>query len=125
VHNKFSHRVAEDKVVLRCFFGGAADEAVLNEPDDAIVRMAREELARLIGLQAEPVFSHIARWPKSMAQYTVGHGERLKEIEARVAALRTVHLAGNAYYGIGIPDCVKMGREAAGRIASWAARQAE
>jgi protoporphyrinogen/coproporphyrinogen III oxidase len=125
VHNKFSHRVAEDKVVLRCFFGGAADEAVLNEPDDAIVRMAREELARLIGLQAEPVFSHIARWPKSMAQYTVGHGERLKEIEARVAALGTVHLAGNAYYGIGIPDCVKMGREAAGRIASWAARQAE
>jgi protoporphyrinogen/coproporphyrinogen III oxidase len=122
VHNKFSHRVAEDKIVLRCFFGGAADEAVLGEADEAIVRMAREELARLIGLKAEPVFSHVARWPKSMAQYTVGHGERLKEIEARVAALGTVHLAGNAYYGIGIPDCVKMGREAAGRIASSASK---
>lgn len=117
VHNKFSHRVAEGKVVLRCFFGGAADEAVLNEPDEIVVATARDELNRLIGLTAEPVFSHIARWPRSMAQYTVGHAERLKEIEARVAALGTVHLAGNAYYGIGIPDCVKTGREAALRIA--------
>lgn len=117
VHNKFSHRVAEDRVVLRCFFGGAADEAVLSESDDAIEAMAKDELRRLIGLTAEPVFRHVARWPRSMAQYTVGHGERLKEIESRVAGIGTLHLAGNAYYGIGIPDCVKTGREAAQRIA--------
>jgi oxygen-dependent protoporphyrinogen oxidase len=118
VHNKFSHRVAEDKIVLRCFFGGAADEAVLNESDEAIVAAAREELHALMGLTAEPVFSSIARWPKSMAQYTVGHAQRLKQIEQRVAALGNVHVAGNAYTGIGIPDCVRMGREAALRIAS-------
>ena len=120
VHNKFSHRVAEDKVVLRCFFGGAADEAVLNEPDDAIVAAAREEVRGLMNLTAKPVFWSIARWPKSMAQYTVGHAERLKQIEQRVAALGTVHVAGNAYTGIGIPDCVRMGREAAARIAAGA-----
>jgi oxygen-dependent protoporphyrinogen oxidase len=116
VHNKFSHRVADDKVVLRCFFGGAADEGVLDEADETIIETAKRELRRLIGLTAEPVFHTIARWPKSMAQYTVGHQQRLAEIERRVSALGSVHLAGNAYYGIGIPDCVKTGREAAQRI---------
>jgi oxygen-dependent protoporphyrinogen oxidase len=55
-----------------------------------------------------------------MAQYTVGHGTRVKQIEERLREHSGLHLAGNAYYGIGIPDCVKMGREAAGRIAATA-----
>jgi protoporphyrinogen/coproporphyrinogen III oxidase len=117
VHNKFSHRVPDDKAVLRCFFGGAGDEAVLSESDESIVAMAKEELRRVVGIGAEPVFHTIARWPRSMAQYTVGHQERLKKIEARVATHAGLHLAGNAYYGIGIPDCVKTGRDAAQRIA--------
>jgi len=116
VQNKFSHRVPDGKAVLRCFFGGAGDEAVLGESDESIVAMAKDELRRLAGIGAEPVFHTIARWPRSMAQYTVGHQERLKKIEARVASLKGLHLAGNAYYGIGIPDCVKTGREAAQRI---------
>jgi oxygen-dependent protoporphyrinogen oxidase len=116
VQNKFSHRVPDDKAVLRCFFGGAADEAVLGESDESLIAMAREELERLTGIAAEPVFHAIARWPRSMAQYTVGHQQRLKKIESRVADLRGIHLAGNAYYGIGIPDCVKTGRDAAAKI---------
>lgn len=118
VQNKFSHRVADDKAVLRCFFGGATDEAALSESDEALIAMAKEELLRIAGIKAEPVFHTIARWPRSMAQYTVGHQERLKKIEGRVAATTGLHLAGNAYYGIGIPDCVKTGRDAARRIAS-------
>jgi oxygen-dependent protoporphyrinogen oxidase len=85
-----------------------------------VVRIAREEIQRIMGLDARPKFVNIARWPKSMAQYTVGHGERQKLVEARVAANPRLHLAGNAYYGIGIPDCVRMGREAARRIAGGA-----
>lgn len=117
VQNKFSHRVPEDKAVLRCFFGGASDEAILGEPDEAILTIARDELRRIAGIQAEPVFHTLARWPRSMAQYTVGHQQRLKSIERRVSNLTGIHLAGNAYYGIGIPDCVKTGRDAAQRIA--------
>jgi oxygen-dependent protoporphyrinogen oxidase len=116
VQNKFSHRVADDKAVLRCFFGGAADAAVLAESDDAIVSLAKDELRRIAGITAQPIFHTIARWPRSMAQYTVGHQLRLKRMEAQVAKLPGIHLAGNAYYGIGIPDCVKSGRDAAQRI---------
>jgi oxygen-dependent protoporphyrinogen oxidase len=117
VQNKFSHRVPDDTIVLRCFFGGAGDEAVLGESDEQVLAIAREEIRRMMGVSAEPVFHALARWPRSMAQYTVGHGKRLAEIEARAAALPGLYLAGNAYHGIGIPDCIKTGREAARKIA--------
>jgi oxygen-dependent protoporphyrinogen oxidase len=116
VANKFSYRVPDHLAVLRCFFGGANDHAILTESDEAVLRIAREELRRMMTLTAEPLFHHIARWPRSMAQYTVGHQERLRQIEQRVVNLTGLHLAGNAYYGIGIPDCVKMGRQAANAI---------
>ena len=72
-----------------------------------------DELRDIAGVTARPRFTRISRWPKSMAQYTVGHPARLKEIESRVAALTGIEVAGNAYQGIGIPDCIRMGRSAA------------
>jgi oxygen-dependent protoporphyrinogen oxidase len=113
---KFSHRVPADKIALRCFFGGAGDERVLDESDESLIAAARDELRSFLGLTAAPVFTLVSRWPRSMAQYTVGHSDRLKEIEARRAMLPGLHLAGNAYSGIGIPDCIRTGRQAAARI---------
>ncbi len=118
VDAKFANRAPEDRVLLRCFFGGAGDDAALEESDESLVRMAREELRRILGLTAAPVFTSISRWPRSMAQYTVGHAARWKEIEARVASIRGLYLAGNGYTGIGIPDCIRMGRQAAKMVAS-------
>ena len=114
VANKFNHRVPDDMVLLRCFMGGNA----LGESDDSLVEAARRELGSIMGLQAEPLFHSIARWPHSMAQYTVGHEKRVERIEAILKTLPGLHLAGNAYHGIGLPDCVRMGKEAAARITS-------
>jgi protoporphyrinogen/coproporphyrinogen III oxidase len=116
VGTKFSYRVPDDRVALRCFFGGIGDAGILNESDDAIVAMAREELQRILGLRAAPISTVISRWPRSMAQYTVGHGQRLAEIRQRVSAINGLHLAGNAYEGIGISDCIRTGRAAAKSI---------
>jgi oxygen-dependent protoporphyrinogen oxidase len=113
VGTKFSYRVPDDRIVLRCFFGGIADAAILNESDDALVALAREELRRMLGLTAAPVSQVIARWPRSMAQYGLGHAGRIAEIRERAAAIPGLHLAGNAYEGIGIPDCINTGRAAA------------
>jgi oxygen-dependent protoporphyrinogen oxidase len=113
---KFPYRTPEDKIVLRCFFGGVGDEAALLESDEALLAIAREELRRILGLTAAPVFHAIARWPRSMAQYVVGHGPRVREIKERAAAIPGLYLAGNAYEGIGIPDCIRTGRDAAKRI---------
>jgi oxygen-dependent protoporphyrinogen oxidase len=114
VGNKFSHRVPDDMVLLRCFMGGDA----LNESDESLVEAAQRELRSIMGLQAAPVFHSIARWPNAMAQYTVGHSERLKQIESMVKEIPGLHLAGNGYRGIGLPDCIKAGKEAATRITS-------
>jgi protoporphyrinogen/coproporphyrinogen III oxidase len=113
---KFPNRVPDDKITLRLFFGGMTDPAALQESDEALVGQARKELEKLLGLKAAPIHSTVARWPRGMAQYVVGHADRLKEIETRAAALQGLHLAGNAYTGIGIPDCIRMGRQAAKKI---------
>lgn len=118
VTEKFSGRGPADRMVLRCFFGGAGDEAALNQSDESIEDMARDELRRILGLTATPVFRWVSRWPRSMAQYTVGHADRWKEIQSRTTAIPGIYLAGNGYTGIGIPDCIRMGREAARAVAS-------
>jgi oxygen-dependent protoporphyrinogen oxidase len=113
VGTKFSNRVPEGKIVARCSLGGTSDPGALEESDDAIVAAVVGELAEIAGVTARPRFTRVARWPKSMAQYTVGHAARLAEIQARVAAIPGLYLAGNAYTGIGIPDCIRMGKAAA------------
>jgi oxygen-dependent protoporphyrinogen oxidase len=119
VGTKFSHRVPEHLAVLRCFLGGT-DDSALREDDDTVVAALGVELKGLMGVAATPLFHRISRWPRSMAQYTVGHGRRIARIEELVGGMPGLHLAGNAYYGIGIPDCVRMGRQVARRIAGSA-----
>jgi len=119
---KFPYRVPEGTVVARCFLGGTDNAAVLDETDEAITTMVLEELHEIAGFRAQPKFVRISRWPRSMAQYTVGHPQRLAEIEARVAAMPGLHVAGNAYEGIGIPDCIRMGKRAAEAISANTAR---
>jgi oxygen-dependent protoporphyrinogen oxidase len=114
VGNKFNHRVPDDMVLLRCFVGGNG----LTLTDEELVAAARSELRGFMGLEAQPVFHSIARWPNAMAQYTVGHQQRVERIETILQTIPGLHLAGNAYRGIGIPDCVKMGKDAAARITS-------
>ncbi len=70
VGNKFANRVPDDKITLRCFFGGMSDPAVLGESDEDLVAQAREELQRILGLTAAPIHASISRSPEAMAQYT-------------------------------------------------------
>ncbi len=118
VSTKFPYRAPEGKVVARCFVGGLDVEQILAQSDDIIIEQVMRELADIAGVTARPLFSRVFRWPRSMAQYTVGHPQRLAETEARVAAIPGLYLAGNAYTGIGVPDCIRMGRAAAEKITS-------
>ena len=109
VHRKFNYRVPEGLVVMRCFLSGES----LAESDSALIDIARGELRDILGVDAEPLFHTIHRWPGSMAQYTVGHQTRIEEVRARAAALPGLKLIGNFFDGIGIPDCIRLGKQAA------------
>ena len=112
VHNKFPHRAPDDRALVRCFLGGARDEPILDTSDDEILRVVREELHQIIGLTAEPRFARVYKWRGAMAQYGVGHLERLERIAKLAHQLPGLALAGNGYRGIGVPDCVRSGTEA-------------
>jgi oxygen-dependent protoporphyrinogen oxidase len=113
VHNKFNNRVPEDRALLRCFLGGTGDEAILEMSEDQIVHLVRQELQDTLGICADPVFTRVHKWENAMAQYNVGHLDRVERIVSLRQQLPGLALAGNAYSGIGVPDCVRTGREAA------------
>ncbi len=116
VHNKFPHRAPEDRALLRCFLGGSRDEQVLLLTDEEILGIVTKELGEILGQTAQPLFTRVYRWNRAMAQYAVGHLERLQRIESLLKKLPGLALAGNAYRGIGIPDCVRSGEAAAKQV---------
>jgi oxygen-dependent protoporphyrinogen oxidase len=113
VHRKFLGRTAPGKAVLRAFLGGVRNEVLLSESDEVLEEIVRREFREILGIRAEPEHVQVSRWGRAMAQYSVGHQARVKRIRERVAALHGLKLAGNAYDGIGIPDCIRLGRKAA------------
>ena len=113
VHNKFSHRAPSDRALIRCFLGGSRDQQILQSSDEEIVRIVREELQQILSLVAEPLFTRVYKWSAAMAQYTVGHLERVDRIRHLSESLPSLAMAGNGYRGIGVPDCVRSGVEAA------------
>ena len=113
VHAKFASRTPPDKGVLRCFLGGSGNEHLLDETDAHLTGIVLKELGEILGLRATPNFVRICRSRHAMAQYGVGHLERMQMVRDTVATLPGLALAGNAYQGIGVPDCIRTGQEAA------------
>jgi len=118
VHNKFLHRVPQNLALIRCAFAGANADAIEQQSDLQVVDIVREELRQILGLRAKPLFTRAYRWKSAMAQYGVGHLDRLERIEQLCRQLPRLALAGNGYRGIGIPDCVRSGRDAANQVLS-------
>ncbi|MGH9606991.1 MAG: protoporphyrinogen oxidase [Terracidiphilus sp.] len=122
-HRKFLGRTPPGKAVFRAFLGGMKNEALLSETDAALIAIVRRELGQILGGRTidaafEPEHAQVSRWRRAMAQYAVGHKERTERIAARIAALPGLRLVGNAYDGVGVPDCIRLGRQAARELAA-------
>ncbi len=113
---KYPHRAPERKVLLRVFVGGARRPELAEMPDEQLRPLVIGQTAKLLGIAGEPIYCDVAHWPRTMPQYHVGHKELVSGIEARVAALPCLELAGNAYHGVGVPDCIHTGELAAERL---------
>jgi oxygen-dependent protoporphyrinogen oxidase len=101
---------------LRAFIVGQDAEQLLEASDETRVDLVRAELRRLMGIEQPELFRTVHVWPKSMPQYVVGHGQRRRRIAEKTDRCPGLHLVGNAYDGVGIPDCVQMAKQTAKRI---------
>ena len=110
---KYPGRAPHGHVLIRCFLGGALDASLLEGDDDLLVGRAREELRAALGITAPPILTRFFRHPAAMPQYRVGHLARVETIDRRAAGLPGLFLAGSAYRGVGIADCVHSGESAA------------
>ncbi len=113
---KFDGRAPPGHHLVRAFTGGHGREAIAELPDSELVARVRRELGRWLALRAEPLRVWISRWRAGNPQYDVGHFERVQRIEALAAALPGLRLAGGAYRGVGVPDCIRSGAAAATAI---------
>ena len=122
VSSKWPERAPVGSVLLRAFLGGARDPDVVSENDDTLRSIAHADLAALLGIAQEPTLVRVQRWPRTNAQYEVGHLELVRAIDERIAGLPGLHVTGSGFRGVGIPDCVADGRRvAAEAAAAWEA----
>jgi oxygen-dependent protoporphyrinogen oxidase len=113
---KFPGRAPEGYALLRAFVGGALQPEMFALEEDAMVEAVRRDLEQLLGIKQSPLFARVLKWPRSMAQYHLGHIERVRRIQQSLSVFPTLKLAGNALGGAGIPDCIRSGETAADEI---------
>jgi len=116
---KFNHRAPDDMVLLRCFVGGPGQEEIVERSDEEILRVVRSELAEIMGLHAQPVLTRLYRWRQANPQYDVGHLDRAAEMHSLSAQSPGLFLTGSAFEGVGIPDCIRQGQQAAEKVIEY------
>lgn len=117
---KWVHSSPQDKVLLRCYVGRRGDEQIVDLPDDQLIANVRTDIRNIMGLEATPLFVEITRLHQSMPQYAVGHVERTKALQAELAHnMPGVYVCGAAFDGVGLPDCIRQGREVATTVLDY------
>jgi protoporphyrinogen/coproporphyrinogen III oxidase len=113
---KWPHRAPADQILIRCYVGGVGRDAILQLSDGELTAKIRAELSAICGIKAAPTYVEVNRWSKAMPQYTLGHLDRLIQLDAALSRYGGLVVTGAGYRGVGIPDCIRDGALAAGRV---------
>jgi oxygen-dependent protoporphyrinogen oxidase len=113
---KFRHRAPADHVLIRGFVGGKGQEHLVCLDDAALIQVVCEELAAILGIITAPLLARVYRWERANPQYVVGHLERVEALEEMLTPYPGLFLSGSAYRGVGVPDCIYQGAQAAERV---------
>lgn len=117
----FTHRAPDGCVLLRTLIGGARNPSLALLPEAQLVELARAELRDILGISANPVFVQVFQWPRAICQYTVGHRERLQQVDARLSALPGLFITGNSYRGVSLNDCTQNAVQVADALSNYLA----
>jgi oxygen-dependent protoporphyrinogen oxidase len=119
---KFSGRAPAGTVLMRVFLGGATQPELFERDDEELLAIARREVSSLLGAHGEPILSRVDRHPRAMPQYLIGHLDRVAQIRAEVSRHSGLFLTGNAFEGVGLPDCVRAAGATADEVAVYVRR---
>lgn len=115
--SKWLHTTPDGKILLRCYVGRGGAEEWIHLSDEQLIEVVLKDVEELMGIRAKPLFHEITRLQHSMPQYPVKHVEELKKVRADLAVdLPGIYLCGAGYEGVGIPDCIQQGKEAAEQL---------
>jgi oxygen-dependent protoporphyrinogen oxidase len=116
--SKWPGRTPAGRVLLRGFVGGPRNQEIMKVSDEELIEIVRKQLVEIMGLKpdAKPLFARVFRWTMGMPQYTMGHLDRVAEIEARSAEVAGLALAGGSYRGVGIPNSIESGERAVSKV---------
>ena len=117
--NKFAERSPPDRVLMRCFIGGALHPDRVDWPDQKMLEVALKELGQWLQVEGDPELAKVYRWPSAMPQYHLGHLQIVQSIQDSVAQLPGLEVAGNSYKGVGIPVCIEQAESAAKNLLKW------
>jgi oxygen-dependent protoporphyrinogen oxidase len=115
---KFAGRAPDDHLLIRVFIGGAMQPELLEQSDDQLVQIARQELGELIGLRGTPVITRVVRWDNAMPQYHVGHGIRVERITRSISEVPGLSLVNNALHGVGIAPVIQLADRVSQQVVS-------
>ena len=113
---KYEHRAPEGKLLIRFFAGGARAPEMVDLPDAELLPLIKREMNQLLHIECEPELEVVSHWPRTMPQYHLGHLELIDEVSRLAAEIPDFALAGNAFDGVGIPNCARTGQLAASAI---------
>ena len=102
----FPEQAPKDSVMLRVIMGGTVDPTFADLSKDEALKVVREELNITMGITAEPEYVLHLPWPKSIPQYQLGHNQKVNAVMEEVET-KNIFLTGNAYYGLGVNDCIR------------------
>jgi oxygen-dependent protoporphyrinogen oxidase len=122
VNLKFEGRTSEDTVILRAFVGGGLYQEAFDVDDKTLEKNVLEELNQILRMDARPIHVQIRRYRKSMPQYETGHLEKIRRIDQSLTNIPGLYLTGNAYEGIGIPDCIAQAEKKSKELAAYLTR---
>jgi oxygen-dependent protoporphyrinogen oxidase len=115
----FPHRAPEGHVLLRSMMGGATNPGAIDLAESEVKARVMADLEEIMGIDAEPDFVRIFRHRQAIPQYTVGHGKRLLALDERLGRTPGLFLTGNAFFGVGLNDCVNSSNQIAERVVAF------
>lgn len=115
---KWPHLAAREVTLARASFGRFGDAGLVDADDDQLLTLARADLATVTGVTEQPLAAFVQRWHGGLPQYRAGHLEIVAELDAEIAGVDGLEIAGSMLRGVGVPACVRAATTAAARLAA-------